>query len=114
MKTFVRAAIVCAMATSCIGTSYPTIGHIVGHLYMIGGPKPGHQQPLKGTVYVNGSGQHLTLHTEQGGGFGTDVPGGTYEVTAKSLRFPSICHALDNPTTVLAGQTVGVNVRCPD
>ncbi|HEY5013132.1 MAG TPA: hypothetical protein VIK61_10565 [Acidimicrobiia bacterium] len=91
------------------------IGTISGTLREVGGPAPGRDLTVAGTVRGEGTQGSWEARTTPGGDFSIDVPVGTYRVTGSSPVFLNdLRDACGGGTAVVTrGHTTSVQVICP-
>lgn len=85
-------------ALTGLPVSTPASGTIAGHLRQVGGPPPGVNRPVPGTVTISGGSTTKELQVGKDGSYTVDVPPGTYTVVGHS------------PTTLGGGST---QLPCP-
>lgn len=71
-------------ALTGLPASTPASGTIAGHLRQVGGPVPGVNRPVPGTVTISGGSTTKELPVGQDGSYTVDVPPGTYTVVGHS------------------------------
>jgi hypothetical protein len=83
---------------------------LTGTFRVVGGPTPGIDKPLVGTLTFEGPVTEETTATH--GTFTVDLPPGDYVVTAQPHGHFAAAACLPTKVTVLAAQTPGVEVAC--
>jgi cellulase/cellobiase CelA1 len=102
-------------ATSSSPTTTPTTGRVVGTVREVGGPAPGLNRQLPGTVTATSrSGRHWHATTTATQPFSLTLPAGTYRLTGTSPLInsgQSECSALA-PAVVVGDKTTHIEVVC--
>lgn len=116
-----------ALLASCGGTSVqatsgqatssaPSSGSVTlsGHLYVVGGPAPGLQRPIPGTVVAQRPGGSYAVTVGSDGEYTMQLPPGTYTVTGTSSHYnggSGDCPA-SGEVTVVRDQARTADVYC--
>ena len=86
------------------------LGVVTGSLHVVGGPYPGIDRGVQGTVRLTGAnGHHRSVTTDAQGTFAVALPAGRYTVRGGPSWRPN-CPG--NPVTVTAGTVVHARVQC--
>jgi hypothetical protein len=96
------------------GTMPSGQGILTGHLYVDGGPAPGTQRGVRGTIILQGQHGEHRVTVGPDGSYHVQLPIGTYTVTGDSPRYnygKSIC-SVDHQVTVTRGQSASADVVC--
>jgi hypothetical protein len=90
------------------------IGTIAATLREIGGPSPGLDRGVRGTIRVKGVDGTWVRATDAGGRISIDVPAATYTVTGASPQYLDGGYDCgSDPITAVRGRTTNVVVVCP-
>ena len=104
-----------AILVGC-SASTPTTGTLTGHLRQVGGPAPGVNRPVPGTVTISGGSATKALPVGDDGSYTVDVPPGTYTVVGHSPTTLTGDQQQDCPApsaaTVTAGTTTTADAIC--
>jgi hypothetical protein len=113
--TGVRGPLVLWMGSPSVAHA-PT-GTVDGSMHEVGGPAPGLDRPLSGTLTTTATdGTQQTATVDKDGRFSIDVPPGRYTVVGRSPLYGSghyTCGSDTGPVVVLAGGLVHVDLFCP-
>ena len=118
LRQFSAAACVVASTLSLVAcsTAHQNVGTLTGHLRQAGGPAPGVNRPVEGTVSISGPDNSVTLNVGRDGLITADLPAGTYtdeghSPTTLSGNEQADCPAVA-PAVVTAGQTSTSDAIC--
>ena len=95
-----------ALLVGC-SASTPANGTLAGHLRQVGGPPPGENRPVPGTISITGGAVTRELQVGQDGAYAVDVPPGTYTVVGHSPTALSGNKQMDCPANGAAAVTSG-------
>jgi len=97
-------------------SSQQDVGTLTGHLRQVGGPPPGVDRPVGGTVTITSPDKAMTISVGSDGVFRVDLPAGTYTVVGHSPSTLSGDKEADCPATspavVAAGRTNSSDAIC--
>jgi len=102
-------------ASSATAPSTDTTGTVVGTLREVGGPSPGLNRQIPGTVYAtDASGTRWLAATTATQPFSLSLPGGTYRLTGRSplINTGQTDCLPQAPVVVVGGKTTQVEVEC--
>lgn len=80
-------------------TTHQDVGTLIGHLRQVGGPPPGVDRTVTGTVTITGPDKVVTIDVGTDGAFSAELPVGTYTVVGHSPTTLSGTHEADCPAT---------------
>ena len=120
MRLTVGAALLAVCMGACSsGRTRPSVGHVVGTIREIGGPHPGVNVAIPGTVAaVDATGHHFRAASTSAGSFRLTLPPGDYSLTATSPKIRGGGHdnhpPCSDPTRIhiRGGRTAHKNLEC--
>lgn len=85
MRFRIAAVLLPAALLAGCSASTPANGTLAGHLRQVGGPPPGENRPVPGTISITGGAVTRELQVGQDGAYAVDVPRGStqWSVTAR-------------------------------
>jgi hypothetical protein len=106
----------CSSSTSAPSSrSQASDGTIIGSFRIVGGPSPGINNPLSGTIEIHlmsATGRVIATTTAVSGHFRVAVPPGDYVATGTSARQSGVPCTSDSRTDVRAKATAHLTVSC--